>query len=127
MNSKEGNRKFGLIVGGACLLLSGWRYVAYHHFVIWLIATGILLALLALITPLILNPLRLLWDRVGNFLGIINTTIILFVLYFLVITPISLVMRLFKKSKLDLNFDPNASSYWKPVKQDGHQSMKHQF
>jgi len=127
MNSKEVNRKFGLIVGGACLLLSGWRYVSYHDLIIWLTATGILLALLALIVPLILNPLRLFWDKIGGFLGIINTTIILFVLYFLVITPIGLVMRLFKKTKLELNFDPNVTSYWKLVKQEDHQSMKHQF
>ncbi|WP_114940731.1 SxtJ family membrane protein [Mucilaginibacter endophyticus] len=127
MNSREANRKFGLIVGGACLSISAWRYVAYHQQVTWLFAIGILLVLAALITPLILNPLRLLWDRVGNFLGTINTTIILFVLYFLVITPIGLVMRLFKKSKLELRFDPQALSYWKPVKPEDHQSMKHQF
>lgn len=127
MSGGEVNRKFGLIVGGACLLLSAWRYVVHHQLVTCLFVVGILLVLLALITPRILNPLRLLWDRIGNFLGVINTTIILAVLYFLVITPIGLIMRLFKKNKLELRFNSNASSYWKPVKQEDHQSMKHQF
>ncbi|QEM10669.1 SxtJ family membrane protein [Mucilaginibacter rubeus] len=127
MNSKEVNRKFGLVVGGVCLLISIWRYITHHHLIIWLSAIGILLVFLALIIPLLLNPLRLLWDIIGNFLGSINTTIILFVLYFLVITSIGLMMRLFKKSKLELRFDPQALSYWKPVKSEDHQSMKHQF
>jgi hypothetical protein len=127
MNSRRINQKFGLIVGGACLLLTAWRYFAHHQLIIWLLAPGVLLILCALIIPPILNPLRLFWDWVGHVLGIINTTIILFLLYFLIITPIGLIMRLLGKNNLDLKLNSGVSTYWKPVKQAEQSSMKQQF
>jgi hypothetical protein len=127
MKSRRINQKFGLIVGGACLLLTAWRHFAHHQLMIWLLATGVLLILGAVIVPQILNPLRLLWDRVGHVLGIVNTSIILFLLYFLVITPIGLIMRLLGKNNLDLKLNPGVSTYWKPVKQAEQSSMKQQF
>jgi hypothetical protein len=127
MNGKGVNRKFGLIVGGACLLITVWRYFAHHQLMIWLLATGVLLILCAVIIPQILNPLRLLWDRIGHVLGIINTTIILFLLYFLIITPIGLIMRLLGKNNLDFKFNSCVPTYWKPVKRAEQSSMKQQF
>jgi len=127
MTGRSINQKFGLIVGGACLLLTAWRYFALHQLMIWLPAIGALLILCAVIVPQILNPLRLLWDRTGHVLGIINTTIILFLLYFLIITPIGLIIRLLGKNNLDLKFNSGMPTYWKPVKQAEQSSMKQQF
>lgn len=127
MSSRKTNQKFGLITGGACLLISLWQYFSHHHAMIWLSAIGVLLVSCAAIIPQILNPLRLVWDRIGYVLGIINTTIILFLLYFLIITPIGLIMRLFGKSNLDLKLNANLSTYWKPVKKVEQSSMKQQF
>lgn len=127
MKVRNVNQKFGLITGGACLLIAAWQYFAHHHVIIWLFVIGILLILLAVIIPQILNPLRLIWDKVGNVLGMINTAIILFLLYFLIITPVGLIMRLLDKSSLDLKFERSAATYWKPVKKAEQSSMKQQF
>lgn len=127
MKGRRINQKFGLIVGGVCLLMTAWRYFAHHQLMIWLLATGVLLILCAVIVPQVLNPLRLLWDRTGHVLGIINTTIILFLLYFLIITPIGLIMRLLGKNNLDLKLNSGVSTYWKQVKQTEQSSMKQQF
>ena len=127
MKGRRINQKFGFIVGGACLLLTAWQYFAHRQLIIWLLATGVLLILCAVIVPQILNPLRLLWDRIGHVLGIINTTIILFLLYFLIITPIGLIIRLLGKNNLDLKFNSGMPTYWKPVKQAEQSSMKQQF
>lgn len=127
MKGRRMNQKFGLIVGGVCLLMTVWRYFAHHHLMIWLPAIGALLILCAVIVPQILNPLRLLWDRIGHVLGIVNTSIILFLLYFLIITPIGLIMRLFGKNNLDLKFNSGIPTYWKPVKRAEQSSMKQQF
>lgn len=127
MNIRNVNRKFGLITGGACLLIATWQYFVHQHAIVWLLVIGILLMLSAVIIPQILNPLRLVWDRVGHVLGVINTAIILFLLYFLIITPVGLIMRLLGKSSLDLKFERNAATYWKPVKTTGQSSMKQQF
>jgi hypothetical protein len=127
MNSRRINQKFGLIIGGACLLLTAWRYFTHHQLIIWLPGTGVLLILCAVIIPQILSPLRLLWDRIGHVLGIINTTIILFLLYFLIITPIGLIMRLLGKNNLDLKLNSRMPTYWKPIKKAEQSSMKQQF
>jgi len=127
MNGNAVNRKFGLIVGGACLMLMAWRYFAHHQLIIWLLTAGIMLVLIAVIIPQILTPLRLVWDKTGNVLGLINSSIILFLLYFLVITPVGFIMRILGKNNLDLRFDPGVPTYWKPAKQTEHSSMKQQF
>jgi uncharacterized membrane protein len=127
MNNRGVNQKFGLITGGACLLIAVWQYLAHHHTITWLLGIGVLLVLCAVIIPHVLNPLRLVWDRIGTVLGTINTTIILFLLYFLIITPVGFVMRLFGKSNLDLKFNPDTATYWKPVNKTGQSSMKQQF
>ncbi len=127
MKGRSINQKFGLIVGSACLLITVWRYFAHHQLIIWLPAIGMLLLLCAVIIPQILNPLRLLWDRTGHILGIINTTAILFLLYFLIITPLGLIIRLLGKKNLDLKFNSGIPTYWKPVKRAEQSSMKQQF
>jgi hypothetical protein len=127
MKGRNINQKFGLIVGGVCLLLTANRYFAHHQLIIWLPAIGVLLLSGAVIIPQILNPLRLLWDRTGHILGIINTTVILFLLYFLIITPLGFIIRLLGKNNLDLKFNPGIPTYWKPVKQAEQSSMKQQF
>jgi hypothetical protein len=127
MKGRRINQKFGFIVGCACLLITAWRYFAHRQLIIWLLATGVLLILCAVIVPQILNPLRLLWDRIGHVLGGINTTIILFLLYFLIITPIGLIMRLLGKNNLDLKLDSGMPTYWKPIRQAEQSSMKQQF
>jgi hypothetical protein len=127
MNSGNVNRKFGLITSGACLFITAWQYFVHHHVITWLLAIGVLLILLAVIIPQILNPLRLVWDKIGNVLGMINTSIILFLLYFLIVTPVGLIMRLLGKNNLDLKFNRSAITYWKPVKKVEQSSMKHQF
>ncbi|MFB0497249.1 hypothetical protein ABID99_003486 [Mucilaginibacter sp. OAE612] len=125
MNIRKVNQKFGSVAGGACLLMVAWQYFVHHHSIIWLLATGVLLVLLAVIIPQILNPLRLVWDRIGHVLAVINTAIMLFLLYFLIITPVGLIMRLLGKNGLDLKFERSAATYWKPVTSQS--SMKQQF
>lgn len=127
MNIRSVNKRFGLITGGVCLLITVWQYFEHLHAIIWLLAIGILLILLAMIIPQILSPLRLVWDRIGNTLGMINTTIILFLLYFLIVTPVGFIMRLLGKNSLDLKFDHDNVTYWKPVKKGEQSSMKQQF
>lgn len=67
---------------------------------------------IALIQPALLAPLNKFWLRVGALLHTITSPIILGIMFYLVITPIGLLMRLTGKDLLRLKFDRNASSYW---------------
>lgn len=60
-------------------------------------------------------------------MGVINTAIILFLLYFLFITPIGLILQLLNKTAFDRNFNIDADSYWNSARATGSGSMKQQF
>lgn len=94
--SKKELRKFGLIVGGVFLLIGIWPVIRYGEAArLWAIVPGGLLVPLGLAVPQVLEPVFRIWMRVGHVLGWINTRIILGVLYFGLITPMGVVMRLF--------------------------------
>jgi nitrate/nitrite transporter NarK len=97
-----------------------------HHFSLAFALAGALLVLIALTAPLVLNPLRILWTKIGDVLGGINTTIILFLVFLLVISPIGLMMRLLGKQALELKIKPGGS-YWKPTKPAPNSTLEQQF
>jgi hypothetical protein len=89
-------RNFGLIVGGIFLVIGLWPLVwRGENMRLWAMGVGGLLVPLGLLAPTLLAPLFKVWMKVGHVLGWINTRIILGVLFYGLITPMGLVMRLF--------------------------------
>ena len=125
-DSIKQNRKFGYVVGLALLVLAAFRIFIRHQNMWWILAAiAVILLLLALVKPLWLNPLRLVWDKIGHVLGIINTYILLTLFYFVILTPLSLIMRLFGKDILKLKRNKN-DTYWEnTLPKTG--SMENQF
>lgn len=90
------------------------------------VAAGVML-LLALAAPKVLEPANRLWMKLGLLLGRIVNPIILSLMFFLVFTPIALLLRLFGRDLLRFRGDTQASSYWitrTPVEAS---TMKNQF
>ena len=112
-------RKFGLVMAIALAVVGGllaWRERPGAPYV-WG-AGGMLLAL-GLIRPLWLDPLERAWMKLAEVLAAIMTRVILTLSFFLVITPIGLLRRLFARDSLGLRPDPTAESHWSAVEQDG--------
>ncbi len=89
----------------------------FWHFVrerkkLWLVPILLILLLLAAVAPSLLHPVYRGWMRVGEVLGWINTRIILTLVFFLVVTPIGLLMRLFRRSPIST---ARRDSYWTDV------------
>lgn len=105
-------RKFGLMVGGVLLLLGGW--CLFRHKPAWpyLLTPGTALVLLGLVAPRSLKGVYLAWMKLALYLGLAVTAILLTLFYFLVVTPIAFVARLFGNDFLSLKIDPAAKSYW---------------
>lgn len=104
-------RSFALIVGGALLAIAAfrwWRHGAQNISLV-LAAIAAVLVLLALIAPAVLRPVYRGWMLLGEALGWINTRIILTVVFFLVVTPIGLLLRLFGRSPMAAR---GGDSYW---------------
>lgn len=106
---------FALIVSGALLAIAAyqrWRG-AEPWVVLTLVSIAAVLSLLSAIAPSLLRPVYRGWMRFGEVLGWINTRIILTLVFFLVVTPIGLLMRLFGRSPMEPA--RRGDSYWTDV------------
>ncbi|MCC2641092.1 MAG: conserved rane protein of unknown function [Nitrospira sp.] len=95
-NEKKELRNFGLIVGGVFCLIAVWPAFRHGEAIrFWALVPGSLLIALGLLMPMTLGPIFRVWMKIGHVMGWINTRIILGILYFGLITPMGMVMRLF--------------------------------
>jgi hypothetical protein len=109
---RDGNRSFGLLVGGIVLLVAGAHYWKERpDFFVWLIV-GLVLVAVALLMPRTLAPLRRLWLKLGHLMSIVVSPIILALMYVLAIVVTGVLIRLFGKDLLSLKLKPGDASYW---------------
>ena len=121
------NRTFGYTVAIALLVLASFHIVTRHQKSYWWVfAVAMLLLVLALVKPLWLRLFRLAWDKLGHVLGIINTFILLTLFYFMILTPLSLVMRLLAKDILKLKRNKH-DTYWEHSPPKTNSRMENQF
>lgn len=112
VSSRSELRKFGLTVGAAFAVLgtiSWWRGHEIPPRVLWTL--GVLLFVPGLLFPGVLGPVQRAWMKFALVLGHFNTRIILTVLYYVVMTPVGLVMRLFH-DPLDRKLKDGKASNW---------------
>jgi Saxitoxin biosynthesis operon protein SxtJ len=106
-------RHFGLLMGALLALLFGavlpWIWDFGYALWPWLI--GGVFVLWALVAPRTLAPVYWIWMKIGAALGWVNTRLILGVVFYCLITPIGLVMRLFRHDAMARKFEPRADSY----------------
>lgn len=108
-------RKFGYPVGAVLLLIAALTFWRDHMLAARIFGgAGVLLVFFALVRPAALAPVHKAWMRFARALGWFNTRLILVLVFYLVLTPISLVMRLLGKRPLALHRDSGASTYWQP-------------
>ncbi len=107
------NRKFGLLFAGIFGFLSA--YAAYHDVYILkvyaLIGAGAFIGLAAVAVPRTLAPFNNAWMKLGELMGRVVSPLVLGVIFFILITPVALVTRLFGRDELRLK-RTNGHSYW---------------
>jgi large-conductance mechanosensitive channel len=126
------NRAFGCTVGSILIVIGAVKAIltgAVTTVSLFIFALGALLLLLGIAMPGRLSALNKFWLKFGILLSRIVNPIVLAVLFFLVITPMALVMRLAGKRPLRLSPDPSASSYWlkRELLEGEPSSMRRQF
>lgn len=122
------NRRFGYTVAIALVILSLFNIFIKHRHNWWgAFAIAMVLVQFAIIKPVLLDPLRLVWDKIGHVLGTINTYILLTVFYFLILSPLGILMRLFGKDILKIKWLKNKNSYWENAANKAEGSMTNQF
>ena len=105
------NRSFGIVFFVVFLLISIYPFLKDGDIRLWSLIISIIFLFLGLLNSNVLSPLNKLWFRFGLFLGKIISPIIMGIIFFLVVTPIGLLMRLFGKDIINLKFNNN-KSYW---------------
>ena len=105
-------RKFGLTVGTVLLLVGIVLYLTGKSYSVVFAGAGVLLILFGLILPGILKPLNKIWMILAVILGWFMSRLILFSLFYIVITPIGFFLRIAGKDFLNLRTDKNSDSYW---------------
>ena len=105
-------RTFGLVVGGVFAALGVLFWLRHKPAFSFLLAPGLALMVFGAIWPQVLKHVYLGWMALTFLLGFVVSNILLTLLFFLVITPIGLVARLFRKDFLNLKLDRTATTYW---------------
>ncbi len=119
------NRSFGVVFFVVFLLIALYPLINNGEVRLWSLITSIVFLTLGLLNSKFLNPFNKLWFKFGIILGKIISPLIMGIIFFLVVTPTGLIMRLLRKDILSLKYNQN-SSYW--IEKKGPKSkMKNQF
>ena len=112
MKHKNQNRSFGLLFFIVFLALALWPLTKKGEINIYLISIALIFLALGLLNSKILSPLNKAWIKFGEILGRVIAPIVMAIVYFLILTPVSLFVRLFGKDLISLKFNDNLKSYW---------------
>ena len=119
------NRSFGVVFFIVFLLIAIYPLLKGNELRIWSLIISFSFLGLGLINSKLLTPLNKLWFKFGLLLGKFISPLIMGIIFFVVVTPIGIIMRLLKKDLLNLKFNKQ-KSYW--IKKTGPKSkMKNQF
>ena len=119
------NRNFGVVFFIFFMIISLFPLFKDGNVRVWAVVVAIIFLILGLLNSSVLSPLNKIWFKFGILLGNFISPIIMGVVFFIVITPTSLIMRVFGKDILNLKKN-NKKSYWiekSPIKS----KMKNQF
>lgn len=124
-----GYRKFGLVTGAIFAVLFGlllpWLFE--YGWPTWPWILFAVLAVMALVAPMTLQPVYLAWMKFGLVMNWINTRLILGLLFYGMILPIGIFFKLIKRDPLHRKLDRQSTSYRKKIDPDAHDNMEHPY
>ena len=119
------NKSFGVVFFLVFLLISLYPLINDGNLRIWSFVISIIFLILGILNSKILSPLNKIWFKFGLLLGKIISPVVMGIIFFIVVTPTGLILRLFQKDVLNLKYNNN-NTYW--IEKSGPKSkMKNQF
>ena len=112
MKQNTQNRSFGLLFFIVFLAFALWPLTKKGEINLYLISIALIFLILGLLNSKILTPLNRSWIKFGELLGRIIAPIIMGIVYFIILTPVSLLVRLFGKDLIGMKFNNNLKTYW---------------
>ena len=108
---KSSEKSFGILFSIVFLLIAIWPLLSDYIIRIWSLAISIIFLTVALLKQKLLKPLNKAWIKFGEVLGGIIAPIVMALIYFFILTPISFTVRIFGKDLLKLKISKD-KSYW---------------
>ena len=119
------NKSFGIVFFTVFLIIAIWPLLNGYEIRYWSLIISIVFLILGILNSKILTPLNKIWFKIGILLGNVISPIVMSIIFFLVVTPTSLIMKLFGKDILGIKKN-RSKSYW--IEKSGPKSkMKNQF
>ena len=129
MNTKDikigSNKSFGIVFAIVFSLIALWPLLKGNEIRLWSLIISLIFLILGFMNSKILTPLNKLWFKLGIFLGNFIAPIVMGIIFFFVVTPTGIIMKLLGKDLIQLKKN-NENSYW-IEKKDIKSSMKNQF
>ena len=119
------NKSFGIVFFIFFLIIALWPLINDENIRLWSLIVSISFLVLGIINSKILTPLNNLWFKFGLFLGKIVSPIVMGIIFFFIVTPTGIIMRIIGKDILNLKRN-NLNTYW-IEKTNENSSMKNQF
>ncbi len=119
-------RSFGVVFFFVFIIIALYPLLNNHEIRFWSLIIGFIFLFLGLVNSPLLKPLNLIWFKFGLFLGKLIAPIIMGIVYFIVVFPTFLLLKLFKRNYLNIKYERNNSSYWINVK-NKQTTMRDQF
>ena len=124
MNIKKNNITFGILFFIFFFIIGLYPLISSGTIRIWSLTVSLIFLIITIIKPNLLTSLNKLWIQLGILIGKIISLIVMGLVFFFVVTPIGILMKILKKDVMGLK--RGASSYW-ITREDEVQSMKKQF
>ena len=124
MKNQSSVKSFGILFFIVFLLISFWPLINSQSIRIWPLPIALIFLLLGILKSKILIPLNNAWIKLGEILGLIIAPLVMCMIYFIIVTPIGLLMKIIGKDLLGLKFI-KTKTYWVNKKEKF--SMKKQF
>ena len=112
MKTQSTNRSFGILFFVVFLIISLWPLKNGNTLNFYFLTASIIFLILGVINSKLLSPLNKAWIKFGEILGLIIAPIVMGIVYFVILTPVSLIVRLFGKDLLGLKFLKGKETYW---------------
>ena len=119
------NRSFGIVFFIVFLIIATWPLINDSEIRYWSLVISFIFLFLGIINSKLLTPLNKIWLKIGILLGNIISPIVMGIIFFLVVTPTSIIMKILRKDLLNLKKN-NKNSYW-IEKRKQNNNMKKQF